>query len=86
MATTDTEKWMISIIWSISAIHSLMPLSEALKYKDNSQYYCQPAIADSQNSIPAFLQKSLNPQQPKEYRAHLIAEIQNQVISFSVVI
>jgi hypothetical protein len=40
----DTEKCMISIIWSISGIHSLLALIKEMKY--NSQYFCQHVIPD----------------------------------------
>jgi hypothetical protein len=36
MTKIGTEKCMISIIWSISGIHSLLALTKDMKYKCNS--------------------------------------------------
>jgi hypothetical protein len=53
MTEIDTEKFMISIIWSISGIHSLLPLTKAMKYKCNSSSFCQHIIPDIQHNICA---------------------------------
>jgi hypothetical protein len=49
MTTIDTEKWMISIIWFICGIHSLLALTKGMEY--NSEYFCQQAIPDIQQDI-----------------------------------
>jgi hypothetical protein len=41
---SETEKCMISIIWSISGIPSLLALTKRIKY--NSSYFCQHVIPD----------------------------------------
>jgi hypothetical protein len=46
MRKIDSRKCMKSIIWSISGIHSLRALTEGMKYKYNSQYFCQHVIPD----------------------------------------
>jgi hypothetical protein len=49
MTKHDTENCMISIIWSISGIHSLLRLTKGMKY--NSQYFCQHVIPHIQQNI-----------------------------------
>jgi hypothetical protein len=51
MTKIDPEKCMISIIWSISGIHSLLALTKDVKYKFNSQYLCQYGIPDIQQRM-----------------------------------
>jgi hypothetical protein len=51
MTKIGIEKCMISMIWSISGIHSLLALTERMKYKSNSQYFCQHVISDIQRNI-----------------------------------
>jgi hypothetical protein len=45
----DSVKGMISIIWFISGIHSLLALAKGMKY--NSQSFCQDVIPDIQQTI-----------------------------------
>jgi hypothetical protein len=49
MTKIDTEKCIISIIWSISGIHSLHALTKGKKY--NSECFCQHVIPDIQQNI-----------------------------------
>jgi hypothetical protein len=49
MTKIDTEKCMISIIWSFSGIHSLLALTKDMKY--NSQYLSQHIIPDIRQTI-----------------------------------
>jgi hypothetical protein len=49
MTKLYTEKCMISIIWSISAIQSLLELTNRMKY--NSQYFCHMVIPDIRQTI-----------------------------------
>jgi histone-lysine N-methyltransferase SETMAR len=51
MTTMSAEKDMISIIWSISGIRSLLALTKGMKSKSNSQCFCQHVIPDIQQNI-----------------------------------
>jgi hypothetical protein len=58
MTKIDTEKSMISLIWSISRIQSLLALTKGMKY--NSQYFCQHMSPDiQQNSCLSSRRKTL---------------------------
>jgi hypothetical protein len=46
MTKIDIEKYMISIIWSISGIHHLLALPKGMTSK--SQFFCQHVIPDIQ--------------------------------------
>jgi hypothetical protein len=61
MAKIETEKCMISIIWSISGIHSLFALTKGMKYKYNFQSFCQHVFLDIQQNICSLSRrKALN--------------------------
>jgi hypothetical protein len=57
MTKIDSEKCMISIIWSISGIHSLLALTNGMEYKYNSQSFCQHVILDIQQSICSSIRR-----------------------------
>jgi hypothetical protein len=49
MTELESDKCIISIIWSLSGIPSLLALIKGMK--NNSQYFCQNVILDNQQSI-----------------------------------
>jgi hypothetical protein len=51
MTRIETEKCMISILWSISGMHSQLAFTKGMKSKYNSQYFCQHIIPDIQQNI-----------------------------------
>jgi hypothetical protein len=51
LTNIDSEKRKISVIWSISGIESPLALTKRMKYKYNSQYFCQYAIPDIKENI-----------------------------------
>jgi hypothetical protein len=60
MAKIGTEKCMTSIIRSISGIQSLVALDKGMKFKYNSQSFCQYVIPDiQQNMCPSIRRRTL---------------------------
>jgi hypothetical protein len=58
MTKIDAGTCMVSIIWSISRIQSLLALTKGMKYKCNSQHFCQHVIPDIQLNICSSSRKT----------------------------
>jgi hypothetical protein len=55
--TIDTEKCLISIIWSVNGIHSLLDLPKCIAY--NSILFCNSIVPDSVKSIRAHNRRKI---------------------------